>query len=270
MTLLHASLALLLCQQWNLALTIFSGAVSIKMNVLLYAPPLFLLMLKALDVKGVFSALFGAALVQIILGLPFLLTYPVEYISRAFNLGRVFIHFWSVNFKFVPEEIFVSKEFACTLLVLQLLLLVVFAHFRWSKKGLFHLCKSKISDAFSIFSIQRFRSHESRTRPLNKEHIATVMFVGNFIGIVCARSLHYQFYSWYFYSLPFLLWKAPFPTSLRLILFAGAELSWNIYPSNSYSSFLLLCIHLFILWGVWIAPTEDEFVDEEPTEKKEE
>lgn len=26
--------------------------------------------------------------------------------------------------------------------------------------------------------------------------IATLMFVGNFIGIVCARSLHYQFYSW--------------------------------------------------------------------------
>ncbi|THU60362.1 hypothetical protein C4D60_Mb07t11870 [Musa balbisiana] len=117
LTLLHASLALLLCQQWHLALTIFSGAVSVKMN--------------ALGVKGVFSALFGAALVQIILGLPFLLTYPVEYISRAFNLGRVFIHFWPVNFKFVPEEIFVSKEFACALLVFQLLLLVVFAHFRW-------------------------------------------------------------------------------------------------------------------------------------------
>jgi alpha-1,3-mannosyltransferase len=26
--------------------------------------------------------------------------------------------------------------------------------------------------------------------------IVTTMFVGNFIGIVCARSLHYQFYSW--------------------------------------------------------------------------
>ncbi|XP_065032038.1 dol-P-Man:Man(5)GlcNAc(2)-PP-Dol alpha-1,3-mannosyltransferase-like isoform X1 [Musa acuminata AAA Group] len=232
MTLLHASLALLFSQKWHLALIIFSGAVSIKMNVLLYAPPLFLLMLKALDVKGVFSVLFGAALVQIILGLPFLLTYPVEYISRAFNLGRVFIHFWSVNFKFVPEEIFVSKEFACALLVLHLTLLIVFANFRWSKNGLFHLLKSKVSDAFSIFSIQQFQSCESRIKTLNKEYIATVMFVGNFIGIVCARSLHYQFYSWYFYSLPFLLWKAPFPTPLRLILFAGVELCWNIYPSN--------------------------------------
>lgn len=26
--------------------------------------------------------------------------------------------------------------------------------------------------------------------------IVTTMFVGNFIGIICARSLHYQFYSW--------------------------------------------------------------------------
>ncbi|WOL09231.1 dol-P-Man:Man(5)GlcNAc(2)-PP-Dol alpha-1,3-mannosyltransferase [Canna indica] len=267
MTFLHASLAVLLCKRWHLALIIFSGAVSIKMNVLLYAPPLFLLMFKALDTKDILSALFAAALVQIILGLPFLLTYPVEYISRAFNLGRVFIHFWSVNFKFVPEEIFVSKKFACALLALHLMLLAVFAHFKWSKnEGPFHLLKSRISNALSIFSIQTFHSSESRNRPLSKKYIATVMFTGNFIGIICARSLHYQFYSWYFYSLPFLLWKVPFPTPLRLILFAGVELCWNIYPSNMYSSFMLFCIHLFILLGLWVAPVECEYV----REKKEE
>ncbi|XP_042373534.1 dol-P-Man:Man(5)GlcNAc(2)-PP-Dol alpha-1,3-mannosyltransferase-like isoform X2 [Zingiber officinale] len=254
MTLLHASLALVLCQKWHMALIIYSGAVAIKMNVLLYAPPLFLLMLKAFDIKGVFSTLFGAALVQIILGLPFLLTYPVE----------------SVNFKFVPEQIFVSKEFSIALLVLHLMLLATFAQFRWSKsEGLFILLKAKVSDALSL-SIRRFHSYEPRTKTLNKSYVASVMFTGNFIGIVCARSLHYQFYSWYFYSLPFLLWISPFPTPLRLILFAGVELCWNIYPSNVYSSSLLLCVHLFILLGLWIAPVECEYATQKPSEKKEE
>ncbi|KAI7981109.1 Dol-P-Man:Man(5)GlcNAc(2)-PP-Dol alpha-1,3-mannosyltransferase [Camellia lanceoleosa] len=45
-TLFHAALVVLLNQKWHLGLIIFSGAVSIKMNVLLYAPPLLLLMLK--------------------------------------------------------------------------------------------------------------------------------------------------------------------------------------------------------------------------------
>ncbi|KAJ6319827.1 hypothetical protein OIU78_015266 [Salix suchowensis] len=52
MTLLHAALATLLYQKWHLGLILFSGAVSIKMNVLLYAPPLLLLMLKAMNIYG--------------------------------------------------------------------------------------------------------------------------------------------------------------------------------------------------------------------------
>ncbi|CAN0929863.1 Dol-P-Man:Man(5)GlcNAc(2)-PP-Dol alpha-1,3-mannosyltransferase [Linum grandiflorum] len=100
MTLLHAAMAFLLNQHWHLGLILFSGAVSIKMNVLLYAPPLLLLMLKAMDLRGVISALAGAA---------------------------------SVNFKFVPEPIFVSKQFAVSLLIVHLVLLAVFAHRRWCK-----------------------------------------------------------------------------------------------------------------------------------------
>ncbi|KAI3710017.1 hypothetical protein L2E82_39790 [Cichorium intybus] len=57
MTLLHASLIPLLYQKWHLGLIIFSSAffsapVSLKMNVLLFAPSLFLLMLKVMDIKG--------------------------------------------------------------------------------------------------------------------------------------------------------------------------------------------------------------------------
>ncbi|XVF32939.1 hypothetical protein REPUB_Repub17cG0126100 [Reevesia pubescens] len=254
MTLLHAAMALILYQRWHLGLIIFSAAVSIKMNVLLYAPTLFMLMLKAMDIRGVISALAGAALVQIVLGLPFLVSYPIEYISQAFNLGRVFIHFWSVNFKFIPEPIFVSKEFAVSLLIAHLLLLALFAHYKWCKHegGLFNFLCSRIRSCIST-------SSSSWPKTLKKEYIATTMFTGNFIGIVCARSLHYQFYSWYFYSLPYLIWRTPFPTLLRVFLFVGVELCWNVYPSNFYSSVILLCLHLTILWGLWSSTPENPY-----------
>ncbi|CAI9104914.1 OLC1v1003704C1 [Oldenlandia corymbosa var. corymbosa] len=262
MTFLHAALLLLLQQKWHLGLIIFSAAVSIKMNVLLYAPPLLIIMLQAMDVFGVISALAGAALVQILLGLPFLLTHPMAYLSNAFNLGRVFIHFWSVNFKFVPEEIFVSRQFAIALLVAHLGLLIAFAHFKWCRQvgGLPSLLRLRISDLCS-FSSRKFYSISSTLKSIRTEYIATTMFVGNFIGIICARSLHYQFYSWYFYSLPYLLWKTSFPTFIRLILFAVVELCWNVYPSNIYSSGLLLAAHLVILGGLWTSSAGNPYVD---------
>ncbi|KAL5561489.1 hypothetical protein UlMin_031236 [Ulmus minor] len=264
MTLLHAALALILYQRWHLGLIIFSGAVSIKMNVLLYAPPLLLLMLKAMDIGGVISALAAAALVQIFLGLPFILYDPFAYISKAFNLGRVFIHFWSVNFKFVPEPIFVSKTFAISLLIAHLTLLIAFAHYRWCKyeggiPKLLHSIFVSLKSRFSHIGPTSKNTSQSSLKILKKEHIVTTMFAGNFIGIVCARSLHYQFYSWYFYSLPYLLWRTNYPTWLRLILFAGVELCWNVYPSNFYSSAFLLFVHLVVLVGLWTSPPENPY-----------
>ncbi|CAN6561491.1 unnamed protein product [Malus baccata var. baccata] len=264
MMLLYASLASLLYQKWHLGLIIFSGAVSIKMNVLLYAPPLLLLMLKAMSIGGVISALSGAALVQILLGMPFIMSHPFAYISRAFNLGRVFILFWSVNFKFVPEPIFVSKAFAISLLIAHLGLLTAFAHYRWCmhEGGLFKFLYSRLDPIklkfalTSSFPLKKSFNIRSSNRVLRKEYIVTTMFVGNFIGIVCARSLHYQFYSWYFHSLPYLLWKTPFPTVLRILLFIGVEFCWNVFPSSLYSSAMLLFLHLVILVGLWSAPSE--------------
>ncbi|VFQ59630.1 unnamed protein product [Cuscuta campestris] len=263
-TILHGALLSLLYQKWHLGLVIFSAAVSVKMNVLLYAPPLLLLMMKAMSIDGVISALAGAALVQILLGLPFILPHPVPYLSRAFNLGRVFIHFWSVNFKFVPEDIFVSKTFAISLLGAHLTLLMLFAHYRWCRNegGLFAFLQSQLGQMkhriITLFSLscKTLPGQSLGQKCLLPDHIVTTMFVGNFIGIICARSLHYQFYSWYFYSIPYLLWKTPFPTFVRLLLFSIVELCWNVYPSNVYSSALLLSAHLVILGGLWAASPE--------------
>ena len=43
----------------------------------------------------------------------------------------MFFYKWTVNWKFVPEDIFLSKQFAMALLATQLILLGVFAYSRW-------------------------------------------------------------------------------------------------------------------------------------------
>lgn len=274
-TLAHLAVFLFQNNRWKYGMVIFSVAVSVKMNVLLYAPPLLLLMLKGLSLLDVAVTLSLAALVQVLLGMPFLLSYPLEYMSKAFDLGRVFLHTWSVNFKFVPEELFVSKRFALTLLAIHLSLLFLFAEFKWCKHehGVLPALKLKfklqqLGSLLSCTSTKIFQEADYIPVLLEPQYITTVLFTGNFIGILCARSLHYQFYSWYFYSLPYLLWRSSLPTYLRLIIFGVIEACWNIYPSNSISSFVLLICHLTLLWGLWWGPCEPPYKNSNPQVEK--
>ena len=60
-----------------------------------------------------------------------------------------------------------------------------------------------------------------------------------------------------------LVWTLIFisPHSLRIIIFLGVELCWNIYPSTAYSSLLLLFLHISVLLGIWFSPTEYPYID---------
>jgi len=98
------------------------------MNVLLFAPGLLLLLLQSQpNLTGTLICLSICASVQLILGAPFLLTYPVSYLRKAFELDRVFFYKWTVNWKFLPEDVFVSKPLSILLLLLHLGCLACFA-----------------------------------------------------------------------------------------------------------------------------------------------
>ena len=105
------------------------------------------------------------------------------------------------------------------------------------------------------------------------------LFTANLIGIALSRSLHYQFYVWYFHTLPYLLWSTPYSIWLRYIdicklvsrllltpiflfricILGVIEMCWNIFPSTSESSIALHVCHLIIIYGLFIRrnPSKD-------------
>jgi alpha-1,3-mannosyltransferase len=100
------------------------------MNMLLYAPGVLLVLLMGTGFHETIVCLGICAGLQIVLGYPFLSTYPIEYISRSFDLGRVFMYKWTVNFKFLREDVFVGKPLSVLLLVCTAVGMAIFGY-KW-------------------------------------------------------------------------------------------------------------------------------------------
>ncbi|VDL81024.1 unnamed protein product [Nippostrongylus brasiliensis] len=147
-------------EQWTIGCLLYSFAVSIKMNVLLYAPALFFIMLLNTGLWQTLWNLICCAVLQIAVGLPFLLHDPIAYVRRSFDLGRVFLYKWTVNWRFLPEEIFLSTRFHLMLLLCHLLVLAVFGYHLFVHLTT-HFRKS-------LCGISLFRSHGGLKGSLSK------------------------------------------------------------------------------------------------------
>lgn len=203
----------------------YSLAISVKMSVLLYIPGLFIILLRR---RGfIHAALYGLLIVlfQAILGKPFLVEYPLQYLAGAFDLSRVFLFKWTVNWRFLGEDLFLDPALAKGLLFGHLCTLLAFAHVKWcdTDGGLFGLLCTSLRNPFKG-SLKPLTSDcecsFSIVLIFNQTHlllldIVTVLMTSNLIGIVFARSLHYQFYSWYAQQIPFLAWRTPFPMPIK-------------------------------------------------------
>lgn len=228
----YIAVYLFITHYWNAGCFFFSIAVSIKMNVLLFAPGLLVLLLKSHGVWRTIPKLIICAVTQVVLAAPFLLNNPQGYLTRSFNLGRQFFFKWTVNWRFLPEWIFHSRYFHISLLVLHLIFLALFYFYKWKGPN---------------ESIKRYFDLNYKYKELAPNDIVVILFVSNFIGMAFCRSLHYQFYVWYFHTLPYLVWHTKHSTPLRILLLGVIELCWNTYPSTNLSSASLHVCHVLLL-----------------------
>ncbi|EKM83063.1 hypothetical protein AGABI1DRAFT_118456 [Agaricus bisporus var. burnettii JB137-S8] len=236
----------ILAYQFNLDDTgiLFYGlALSVKMSILLYLPGLLVIIFKRRGLVTTLRQLLTIIAIQALLASPFISEDPWSYLKGAFDLGRVFLYKWTVNWRFVDEGTFLNPTFALSLLVGHISVLVAFGLFKWCKLdgGVW-----KVLDR----GLRRPR-HPAGLAPTTPDYTATVLFTSNLIGILFARSLHYQFYSWYSMQIPFLAWRTRYPIILKLALLLMIEYAWNVYPSTDLSSAALLAGNSLLLIGVW-------------------
>ncbi|KAH9945986.1 mannosyltransferase [Epithele typhae] len=230
-------------------------ALSVKMNALLYVPGLLVVLFQRRGAARTLALALLLALTQAGAGLPFLRAHPRSYLGHAYEFSRVFLFKWTVNWRFLGEDLFLDR--------------------RWAGGS-----SRAIWDARPVRVVRWCRREGGAWRVVSRgllsplsapaklclivlaSDVVTVLFTSNLIGIVFARSLHYQFYSWYATQLPFLCWRTKYPVPVLLL---AIEYAWNTFPSTNLSSGTLLAAHLLLLAGIWFGYSEGKVATAVPT-----
>ncbi|KAI1081820.1 glycosyltransferase family 58 protein [Whalleya microplaca] len=220
---------------WTLGTIAYAWGLGIKMTLLLVLPALGIILLLARGFTGSLQLAAIMAQIQFTIASPFLRDNAWGYLGRAFELSRQFLFKWTVNWRFVGEETFLSRPFALALLTMHALVLTGFIVNKWLKpagKPLSAIIMPMLQLS-SPFSPQEEPRVASQVTP---EYITTAILSANVIGLLFARSLHYQFYSYLAWSTPYLLWRSGAHPVIQYGLWALQEWAWNVFPSTSKSS----------------------------------
>ncbi|KAJ9208848.1 CAZyme family GT58 [Paecilomyces variotii] len=229
-------------RKWLAGVIVWTSGVAVKMTLLLLAPAVAVIIALSGGMGRGIRLAIVSILVQVLLAVPFLHVNTVSYLSRAFELTRQFLFRWTVNWRFVGEDMFLSKRFSLALLVVHALLLAIFVAVRWVKPSGSNL------PGF----IRNLLNGTQRTIILTDSFIGTTMLTSMVIGLLCARSLHYQFFAYLSWATPFLLWKSRFHPVLIYGLWFLQEWAWNVYPSTTASSLIVVLSLGIQVFGVLV------------------
>jgi alpha-1,3-mannosyltransferase len=133
MLLLYIAVLAFIKNQWSTGCFLFSCALSVKMNILLFLPGLLVLLVKRFGFFGMFPKFFIIVGFQVLVGIPFGLVSWKNYISRAFSFSRKFLFKWTVNYRFLSEDVFLSDHFGRMLLLGMLFTLCLYGAWKWTE-----------------------------------------------------------------------------------------------------------------------------------------
>ncbi|KAL1242256.1 3-mannosyltransferase,Dol-P-Man:Man(5)GlcNAc(2)-PP-Dol alpha-1 [Trichinella spiralis] len=214
MFLFYIALLCWIYRQWTAGIVLYSLALSVKMNILLFSPAVAVICLYKRGLQDSCRLFALAFLIQVTLAIPFLHTNPLGYLRK---------------------EVFTHKCFHCILLLFHIILVFYFLYIKFFRSRF-----TSIRNAVMV-------AVDNGTVHLKNQEIVLLLAGINLIGISFSRSLHYQFYVWYYHLLPFLSWQTPYSTTSKLTLLGIIEMCWNVYPSTLWSSLLLHFCHAILL-----------------------
>lgn len=242
-------------RMWTLGSMAYSFGIGIKMSLLLALPAVGVVLFLARGVQGSLKQAWLMAQLQIVFALPFVSKSAYAYLSRAFEFSRQFLFKWTVNWRFVGEDRFLSREFSIALLVGHVSFLILFILTRWirvSGKSPMQLIQRALNFEEPIGSTQQTVS--LRVTP---NYIMTTILTAIAIGMLFARSLHYQFYAYIAWATPFLLWRSGMNPVLQYGIWVAQEWAWNVYPSTYTSSMVVVGVLLVTVGSVWLGTAND-------------
>ncbi|KAG5300873.1 mannosyltransferase [Histoplasma ohiense] len=239
---LWAAILMMQRRQWTAGVVLWSMGVGVKMTLLLIAPAVAVIVVLGAGIIKATGLGITALLIQVLLAVPFLQENPSSYMLRAFEFTRQFLFKWTVNWRFVGEDTFTSQSFALALLAVHATILALFFVYRWIGPS---------NASFTQFINNAVHGKLPPTQ-ISSSFVTTTMLTSFAIGLLCARTLHYQFFAYLSWTTPFLLWKSGFHPVLIYLLWAAQEWAWNVYPSTTLSSVTVVAsISIQVLGTFW-------------------
>jgi alpha-1,3-mannosyltransferase len=234
----------------------YTLGLGVKMSLLLVLPAVGVVLLLGAGFATSLRLAAVMGLVQVLIAVPFLANNPCGYLGRAFELSRQFFFKWTVNWRFVGEDVFLSRGFSLALLGLQVAVLAVFVTTRWLKPARKSLSQLVIP---MVLGKSPFAEQEQRavSRDVTPRFIMTAILSANAVGLLFARSLHYQFYAYLAWATPFLLWRSGAHPVLQYVLWTAQEWAWNVYPSTPASSGVVVGVLATTVALVWWGGREE-------------